>query len=271
MAIAGAEEQAQTGTDTGIPFGPRRTELHSQPAQPASQPAMATAIPSIACLGVIGRNNNPLHISIFPSHDPATNTLKPIRTPLQFSLLLSSTLDIFDLRAKHSAVGGGTGGGGGGGVGGGGGSLSGDYGLLHAVDERLAAYGYETNTGVKFVVVVDTRGRRIDGAALSGLPSMATSTTSTPAANPHNNPAEDASGDAVARRAVAVVGLREGDMKPVFRAMQTAYVRLLQNPFYEPDEHAPLTGHGGRRIVSRRFGADMRRIGEGWTVGVTSL
>lgn len=275
---------------------------------------MATAIPSIACLGVIGRNvsppqsepsppcergrgrvnsdpktdpffyrrqNNPLHISIFPSHDPATNTLKPIRTPLQFSLLLSSTLDIFDLRAKHSAVGGGGGGAtGGGGAGGIAGSLSGDYGLLHAVDERLAAYGYETNTGVKFVVVVDMRGRRIDSAA---LPSSSSSISGAAAAAGGNNTSSSddpkGSGDgggggisAAARRgAAAVVGLREGDMKVVFRAMQTAYVRLLQNPFYEPDEHAPLTGHGGKRIVSRRFGADMRRIGEGWTVGVTSL
>lgn len=158
------------------------------------------------------------------------------------------------------------------------GSLSGDYGLLHAVDERLAAYGYETNTGVKFVVVVDMRGRRIDSAA---LPSSASSASGAAAGN-NNTSSEDAKvgpGEgggggisAAARRgAAAVVGLREGDMKPVFRAMQTAYVRLLQNPFYEPDEHAPLTGHGGKRIVSRRFGADMRRIGEGWTVGVTSL
>ncbi|KUI74152.1 Trafficking protein particle complex subunit 2-like protein [Cytospora mali] len=221
---------------------------------------MATAIPSIACLGVIGRNNNPLHISIFPSHDPATNTLKPIRTPLQFSLLLSSTLDVFDLRAKHSAVTGGTNG-----------PMSGDYGLLHAVDERLAAYGYETNTGVKFVVVVDMRGRRIDSAALPF-------SSSGNGPDNNNNNAGGAGGgggkDAlVGRRRVgaAVVGLREGDMKVVFRAMQTAYVRLLQNPFYEPDEHAPLAGCGGRRITSRRFGGDMRRIGEGWTVGVTSL
>lgn len=158
------------------------------------------------------------------------------------------------------------------------GSLSGDYGLLHAVDERLAAYGYETNTGVKFVVVVDMRGRRIDSAA---LPSSASSASGAAAGNNNNTSSEDAKAgpgeggggiSAAARRgAAAVVGLREGDMKPVFRAMQTAYVRLLQNPFYEPDEHAPLTGHGGKRIVSRRFGADMRRIGEGWTVGVTSL
>lgn len=151
------------------------------------------------------------------------------------------------------------------------------------MDERLAAYGYETNTGVKFVVVVDMRGRRIDSAA---LPSSSSSTSggggaAAGAAGGNNNSSSDdpkGSGDggggisAAARRgAAAVVGLREGDMKVVFRAMQTAYVRLLQNPFYEPDEHAPLTGHGGKRIVSRRFGADMRRIGEGWTVGVTSL
>lgn len=162
------------------------------------------------------------------------------------------------------------------------GSLSGDYGLLHAVDERLAAYGYETNTGVKFVVVVDMRGRRIDSAALPSSSSVASSTGAAGAGNnTTSSTSEDTKGpgggesgglSAAARRgAAAVVGLREGDMKPVFRAMQTAYVRLLQNPFYEPDEHAPLTGHGGKRIVSRKFGADMRRIGEGWTVGVTSL
>ncbi|ROW07649.1 hypothetical protein VPNG_06832 [Cytospora leucostoma] len=262
---------------------------------------MATAIPSIACLGVIGRNNNPLHISIFPSHDPATNTLKPIRTPLQFSLLLSSTLDVFDLRAKHSAVTGGNSSGGGGGAAGtiNSGPMSGEYGLLHAVDERLAAYGYETNTGVKFVVVVDMRGRRIDSAALSYLSSSSSHHASSEGggvvgaasdgvlAARHRESVSGAGKDATSaaaaaaaavlggRRsrvgAAAVVGLREGDMKVVFRAMQTAYVRLLQDPFYEPDEHAPLAGCGGKRITSRRFEGDMRRIGEGWTVGVTSL
>lgn len=148
------------------------------------------------------------------------------------------------------------------------------------MDERLAAYGYETNTGVKFVVVVDMRGRRIDSAA---LPSSISSTAAAGAGDGASEDARARSGSSAAagggdgaaaaarRGAAAVVGLREGDMKVVFRAMQTAYVRLLQNPFYEPDEHAPLTGHGGKRIVSRRFGADMRRIGEGWTVGVTSL
>ncbi|EPE34540.1 SNARE-like protein [Glarea lozoyensis ATCC 20868] len=107
------------------------------------------AIPSIACIGIIGKNNNPLHVTLFPSHPNNT----PLRTPVQFSLLLASTLDIFEARSKVNLTSGG--------------GLSGDYGLLHAVDERLAAYGFETNTGVKFVVVVDMRGRGI-GEGIGG-------------------------------------------------------------------------------------------------------
>lgn len=189
--------------------------------------------------------NNPLHIAIFPSYDPATNTLTPIRTPLQFSLLLSSTLDIFELRgAKSSSSGGGaaaaaaaaaT-------------SITNDYGLLHAVDERLAAYGFETNTGVKFVVVVDMRGRRVGTAA-----------TATAAA-----------------AAAGAVGLRESDLKVVFRAMQGAWMRLLMNPFYEPEEGGGGGGGAGggksaAGVGGRRFEGEMRKIGEAWTVGVVSL
>ncbi|KAF4591826.1 trafficking particle complex subunit 2 [Ophiocordyceps camponoti-floridani] len=192
--------------------------------------AMTTAIPSIACLGVLGRNNNPLQVSIFPSHDPATDTFAPIRTPLQFSLLLSSTVDILDLRAKRNSAAN---------IG-----LSGEVGLLHAVDDRLAAYGFETNTGVRMICVVDMRGRRVT-----------------------SNSGEGAGGGGGGGGG----GLREGELKPVFRAMQAAYVRLLQNPFYEPDEHAPLGGKGGRQITSKRFVEDMKRIGEAWTPGVTSL
>ncbi|KAI1817410.1 Sedlin [Poronia punctata] len=177
---------------------------------------MANTTPSIACLGVIGRNNNPLHITIFPSYDSTTQTFIPVRTPLQFSLILSGTLDIFS-RPPSNVL------------------LTGDYGLLHAVDDRLAAYGFETNTGVKFVAVVDMRGRKGGGAGTAA-------------------------------------GLRENELKPVFRAMQTAYVRLLQNPFYDPDESKAGPGAPtAKRITSRRFGEEMRRIGEAWAPGVTSL
>jgi hypothetical protein len=34
-----------------------------------------------------------------------------------------------------------------------------DFGLLQAIDERLAMYGWLTNTGVKFVAIVDMEGR----------------------------------------------------------------------------------------------------------------
>lgn len=182
---------------------------------------------------------------MFPSHDTATNTLAPIRTPLEFSLLLSSTVDVFALRARDNAASG---------VG-----LSGDFGLLHAVDDRLAAYGFETNTGVRMVCVVDMRGRRVDGTVLR---SGAASAGGGGAAGSGAGGSGGGAGGA---------GLRDAELKPVFRAMQNAYVKLLQNPFYEPDEHSPLGGRGGSKITSKRFAEDMRRIGESWTPGVTSL
>ncbi|KAI1099245.1 snare-like protein [Jackrogersella minutella] len=211
---------------------------------------MANAIPSIACLGVIGRNNNPLHITIFPSYDAATNTRAPLRTPLQFSLLLSSTLDVFEARVRRSAQAGP----------GGTPTLTGDFGLLHAVDERLAAYGFETNTGVKFVAVVDMRGRLAFSSAGGG---------SVVAGGAGERTMSVGAGAGIR----GGVGLRETELRVVFRAMQTAYVRLLQNPFYDPDEHAPLLppAGGGKRITSRKFAEEMRRIGEGWAPGVASL
>jgi hypothetical protein len=51
-------------------------------------------------------------------------------------------LDVFEARLKQGTV------------------LAGDFGLLHAVDDRISVYGYETNTGVKLVVVVDMMGRK---------------------------------------------------------------------------------------------------------------
>ena len=81
--------------------------------------------------------------------------------------MLSSTIDIFDMRtraANASST-----------------ALTGDLGLLHAVDERLAAYGFESTTGVRFVVVVDMRGGK--GRSSGGMGKG--------------------------------VGLREGELKPV--------------------------------------------------------
>ncbi|KAL2359394.1 hypothetical protein RJZ56_007756 [Blastomyces dermatitidis] len=110
--------------------------------------------PSIACIGIIGKlvrqnpgctsaypldhtpkltqamQDNPLHISIFPPHEDSR---------LELSLLLNSCLDLVAIRWKHTSV-------------------DQYLGLLHAFDERFAAYGWLTNTGVKFLIIVDMDG-----------------------------------------------------------------------------------------------------------------
>ena len=63
----------------------------------------------------------------------------------------------------------------------------------------------------------------------------------------------------------------DADLRPAFKALQTAYIRLLQNPFFVPDEHAPMAvaqgkGKGGE-ITSPRFLREVRRIGEVWKLG----
>ncbi|KAJ5113576.1 hypothetical protein N7456_002110 [Penicillium angulare] len=167
--------------------------------------------PRIACIGVIGKADNPLHISLFPPYSDAT---------IEFSFLLNSCLDIFEIRRKQT-------------------SIDQDLGLLQAIDERLAAYGWLTTTGVKFLVIVDLFGEE---------------TTSTRLAGP------------------AVSGLRDADLKTAFRALQTAYIQLLQNPFYSPDLHTPALGtvDGACQPISNpKFIADVKRIGETWAPGAT--
>jgi hypothetical protein len=56
-------------------------------------------------------------------------------------MMLNTSLDIFDARLPPKAAG------------------SADFGLLHALDERIALYGWMLNTGVKLVIVVDMEGR----------------------------------------------------------------------------------------------------------------
>jgi hypothetical protein len=80
--------------------------------------------------------NNPLHISLFPPEE---------RAPLEYQFLLSSCLDIFEARLPHKTA-------------------DQDFGLLQAVDERLAMYGWLTNTGVKIVIVVDMEGKPANAA-----------------------------------------------------------------------------------------------------------
>ncbi|KIV99264.1 uncharacterized protein PV09_09034 [Verruconis gallopava] len=173
---------------------------------------MANRAPGIACIGFIGKANNPLHISLFPPKE---------RDYLQYSFMLSSCLDLFELRMPHKTA-------------------DQDFGLLQAIDERLAMYGWLTNTGVKIVIVVDMEGKPA------------------PADLKNQN----------------ILGLRDSDLKPAFKALQSAYINLLRNPFYNPDDHAPAPGvkrSGPTHITSPRFIKEVQRIGEAWAPGVTSL
>lgn len=162
--------------------------------------------------------DNPLHISLFPPHE---NEL------LEMSFLLNSSLDIFDIRQRTK-------------------TLDQDLGLLHAINERLAAYGWFTNTGIKFIIVVD----------MMGKPPASTETPN-------------------ARTVQPVVGLRDAELKPAFRAVQTAYIKLLMNPFYTPEERSPLqlanqTGQTAE-IKSHNFIQEIQRIGKTWFPGITNV
>ena len=57
------------------------------------------------------------------------------------TFLLSSSIDVFENRLRSKIV-------------------DQEFGLLQAVDERLAMYGWLTNTGVKLVIIVDMEGRK---------------------------------------------------------------------------------------------------------------
>ncbi|KAK5134252.1 hypothetical protein LTR08_006796 [Meristemomyces frigidus] len=180
--------------------------------------------PSVAAIGIIGRHNNPLHIALFPPTTNTTSTSPPEpRDPLEFSFLLNSTLDIFEARMPNKTIGH-------------------DFGLLHAVDERIALYGWLLNTGVKLVIAVDMEGRVVEGAE--------------------------------ARKVMAGgLGLRNSDLTPAFQALQTAYIRLLRNPFYVPDDHDPRAtkGAGSLKITSPKFIKEVERIGKAWYPGIAAL
>jgi hypothetical protein len=141
-----------------------------------------------------------------------------------------------------------------------------DLGLLQALDENLAVYGWLTNTGVKVLITVNLAGRHV--------------------------PPEPE------RRKVArVTGINDSDLKPVssynknketliwllancvlcrqaFRALQTAYIKLLQNPFYNPDSHdsKPQESTGASVcITDQKFISEVKRIGESWSPDISTI
>jgi len=51
---------------------------------------------------------------------------------------------------------------------------------------------------------------------------------------------------------------------------------LLRNPFYNPDEHSPVTANveqkvGSTQITSRKFIQEVKRIGDTWMPGVVNM
>ncbi|KAI7162089.1 hypothetical protein KC349_g2330 [Hortaea werneckii] len=172
---------------------------------------METRQPSIAAIGIIGRHNNPLHISLFPSTTtnapsspdrPGETVPQHGRDKLEFSFMLNSSLDILEARMPSKGIGH-------------------DFGLLHALDERIAMYGWLLNTGVKLIIVVDMEGA-------SGKAGMG----------------------------------------------GTAYIRLLRNPFYVPDDHDPKLAkekRGSLQITSPRFIKEVERIGKAWYPGISVI
>ena len=114
--------------------------------------------------------DNPLHIALFPPHE---------KEKLDMSFLLNSCLDIFDIRQNNN-------------------TLDQDLGLLQAVDERLATYGWLTNTGVKFVIVVDMAGK---------------------AYNPDDEKDK--------KKNSLVTGLRDSDLKPVCTCLPSSWGPVL--------------------------------------------
>jgi Sedlin, N-terminal conserved region len=144
----------------------------------------------------IGAQDNPLHISLFPPHE---------KELLDMSFLLNSCLDIFEIRQKSKTI-------------------EQDLGLLQAVDERLATYGWLTNTGIKFTIVIDMAGR------------------------------PPAPYDDDRRKAAPILGLRDSDLKPVGGDIKPigercCSLRLCFLPClrYYADADAPSS-------LSRRFG-----------------
>lgn len=56
-----------------------------------------------------------------------------------------------------------------------------------------------------------------------------------------------------------------------FRAIHTAYINLLRNPFYTPDEHSPHHPNAQRntkswQITSTIFIKQIDKIGKSWAI-----
>jgi len=164
------------------------------------------ATPTIPCIAIISKQNNPVYIHHSRLPLPSTS----ITTTLDLHLLLHSTLDVFEARLPQKTA-------------------DQDFGLLFAIDERLAAYGWMTNTGVKFVVIVDQGVSNSSALSIRGGGGL---------------------GGAV----------READLKPVFKSIHTAYIQLVSNPFFDYESRS--------MVKSAKFSKAVAKIAESGIPGV---
>ena len=188
--------------------------------------------------------DNPLHIALFPPYD--TNE----KVYLEFSFLLNASLDIFEARTRDRN------------------RVDQELGMLQAIDERLSIWGWQTGTGTKFAVIINASGKGTEKGSIADSDAKVLKGVG--------------NGDV---RVVSVDVLGEGGLigthvytdlgTQIFKALQTAYVRLLQNPFYVPDEHTPMAAAGGKgkggRITSKKFIQEVKRIGDTWRPGMSAL
>ncbi|KAL9000781.1 MAG: hypothetical protein Q9188_005582 [Gyalolechia gomerana] len=182
--------------------------------------------------------DNPLHIALFPPH------LSTQGAYLEFSFLLNASLDIFELRTRDRN------------------RVDQDLGMLQAVDERLSIWGWETGTGTKFAIVVDMWGKE-------GRPSTAFGVKGEDV-----RPVRRSSFATIANM-LEMGGGANLVRQQAFKALQTAFIRLLQNPFYTPDDHTPMAAQSGREkggeITSKKFFLEVKRIGDTWKPGLEKV
>lgn len=149
-----------------------------------------------------------------------------------------------------------------------------------------------TNTGVRIVVVVDMVGRTAANTSSAHAAQGQTAYDSRDNKGYDNSKGDkgDRAGSeattyapspSLRDREAYMVGLRESDLRPAFKALQRAYVALLRNPFYDPDEHDPVLamqnaaaggggggGEGNLEIRNKRFVAEVERVGRMWYPGI---
>jgi hypothetical protein len=65
----------------------------------------------------------------------------------------------------------------------------------------------------------------------------------------------------------------QGHYFQAFQALQTAYIRLLRNPFYVPDEHDSRRAkvNASLEINSPNFIREVERIGNAWYPGLSTI